>query len=157
MGRQVIHNEDGYTVVEVLIALTLLTIITTVVGSVFIFTARQMNNWRDSVQTINDTHIITERLYNDALLSNQTTLSESLLNFYIPFKQFVSYSDLNVVLSRNEIQLSSHADSLYIGEVVIEDEFSQFEIVFVLDGKQFTHQVSVANRQPKLWEAMSRE
>jgi len=155
--RQIIDNEDGYTVVEILVALTLLTIISTIVGSVFIFTARQMNNWRESVNSINEVHIVTERLYRDALHSNQIQATDTNLVFNHPGNRSIQYSNLNHNLIRNRVRLSDQGDSLYFKEINISEEMSRFEIQHVIDNVSNTHSVVVANRQPKLWEAVSRD
>jgi len=155
--QQIIDNEDGYTVVEILVALTLLTIISAIVGSVFIFTARQMNNWRESVNSINEVHIVTERLYRDALRSNQIQATDTNLVFNHPGNRSIQYSNLNHNLIRNRIQLSDQGDSLYFKVINISEEMSRFGFQHVIDDASNTHSVVVANRQPKLWEAVNRE
>lgn len=157
MVQQIIDNEDGYTVVEILVALTLLTIISAIVGSVFIFTARQMNNWRESVNSINEVHIVTERLYRDALRSNQIQANDTNLVFNHPGNRSIQYSNLNHNLIRNRVQLSDQGDSLYFKEINISEEMSRFGFQHVIDDASNTHSVVVANRQPKLWEAVSRD
>ncbi|MCR9133490.1 MAG: prepilin-type N-terminal cleavage/methylation domain-containing protein [bacterium] len=156
MVQQIIDNEDGYTVVEILVALTLLTIISTIVGSVFIFTARQMNNWRESVNTINESQITTERLYRDALLSNYISKADSNLVFKFSDGRTTQYSNLNHALTRNGIPISDHGDSLYIKRWRLEEKMSRFELKYIKGDKSNIQTILIADRQPKLWEAVQR-
>jgi type II secretory pathway component PulJ len=143
-------------VVEILVALTLLTIISTIVGSVFIFTARQMNNWRESVNTINESQITTERLYRDALLSNYISKADSNLVFKFSDGRTTQYSNLNHALTRNGIPISDHGDSLYIKRWRLEEKMSRFELKYIKGDKSNIQTILIADRQPKLWEAVQR-
>lgn len=156
MVQQIIDNEDGYTVIEILVALTLLTIISTIVGSVFIFTARQINNWRESVNTINESQITTERLYRDALLSNYISNADSNLAFKFSDGRTTQYSNLNHALTRNGISISDHWDSLYIKNWGVEEKMSRFELKYIKGDKSNIQTILIADRQPKLWEAVQR-
>jgi len=155
--QQVINNEDGYTVVEILVALTLLAIITAVVGSVFIFTARQMNNWRDTVNTTNELHITTERLYHDILVSNDIMFTDSLLMLSLPTKGQITYSGIDYSLQRNAVQLFDAADSLLVTGYYSADNVRQLELRYVVGNKVQLIPIIVANRQPKLWEDIQRD
>jgi type II secretory pathway pseudopilin PulG len=153
---QLIHNEEGYTVVEVLVALTLITIISTVVGSVLLFTSGQMSKWRISVNSTNDIHIATERVYQDFLQSKEFNVSDSSLMLNHPSRGLLIYSEISDQVMRNEIQLSDYSDSLLITDINITESSSRLNLTFVFGDQTETIPVITANRQPTLWEEIQR-
>jgi len=154
--QRLIHNEEGYTVVEVLVALTLLAIISTVVGSVFVFTSGQMSKWRTSVNATNDIHITTERVFQDFLQSKEFTITDSSLTLKHPTRGLLIYSDLSDQLMRNKFQLSDFSDSLFFTDIHIIESSSRLNLSFILGDQTEVTPIIIANRQPVLWQEIQR-
>ncbi len=156
MVQRLIHNEEGYTVAEVLVALTLLSILTTVVGSVFVFTSGQMSKWRTSVNATNDIHIATERVFQDFLQTDEIIVTDSTLTLNHSTRGQLFYSGLSDQLMRNEIQLSDQYGSLFIEDINIQESLNRLNLSFVLDDQTETIPVIIAKRQPMLWEEIQK-
>lgn len=74
-----IAKEDGYTIAELLLALTIVSVVLTTVGSVFIFINQQMNTWSSNLSSYNNYQIVQNKLFNDVLRAESITATDTLL------------------------------------------------------------------------------
>jgi len=151
MEQEPINNEAGYTVVEILVALSLLSVISAIVGSVFVFTSQQLGNWRESVNQVNEIHITTERMYKDILLSDYIETTDTTILIQGISVDEIRYDDLYHSVQRNEVHLSDHADSLIIDEFKPLDSHTTASFRYVSGSEKENVFVQVANRKPVLW------
>ncbi len=115
-------TEHGYTIIEILVALTLVSIILGLASSAFIFSSRQLVRWSDGVRFNNEAHISGTVLYQDLLGAEEIVLSDSLLVLKKDLATEIQYDRSGVVLSRNDSPLSEEADNLTIKYISIDPE-----------------------------------
>ena len=156
MAQKIISDEKGYTVVEILVSMMIFMVIMTIIGSVFVFSSRQMNNWRESVHTFNEIHISSEILFKDLLTATTIDYADSSLIIDANNRKQKAYKGLKDMLSRNEILIADNADSHYVSNIVVNDSISIISAGYIHGNHQKKYELVVANRQPTLWGKMDK-
>jgi prepilin-type N-terminal cleavage/methylation domain-containing protein len=154
MVRQIINDESGYTVVEVLIALTITSIVLGIVGTVFVFISGQMNRWQDSTGWNNEVHLITQRIHDDFYNSEYIMQTDTSVVILRDDGQSISYSGFDYQLQRNGTSMSNQLDSMYVKEWGISDSLVTMNLRFVSSQKSFESTIQFATRKPSYWEPM---
>ncbi len=151
MEQKLNANEEGYTIVEILVSIMIFTVVVTIIGSLFIFSSKQMNNWRQSVNTMNEIHISSEILFKDLITAQTMYQTDSTLIINENDKRELIYTDMKNVLRRNGMRITDYADSHYVSGVVISDSISVISTYFKYDKQLVKNELVVSNRQPTLW------
>ena len=151
MEQKLNAHEEGYTIVEILVSIMIFTVVVTIIGSLFIFSSKQMNNWRQSVNTMNEIHISSEILFKDLITAQTMYQTDSTLIINENDKRELIYTDMKNVLRRNGMRITDYADSHYVSGVVINDSISVISTYFKYDKHLIKNELVVSNRQPTLW------
>ena len=133
MEQKLNAHEEGYTIVEILVSIMIFTVVVTIIGSLFIFSSKQMNNWRQSVNTMNEIHISSEILFKDLITAQTMYQTDSTLIINENDKRELIYTDMKNVLRRNGMRITDYADSHYVSGVVISDSISVISTYFKYD------------------------
>lgn len=156
MEQKLNAHEEGYTIVEILVSIMMFTIVVTIMGSLFIFSSKQMNNWKQSVNTMNEIHISSEILFNDLITAQTMYQTDSTLIINENDKRKLIYTDMKSVLRRNGMRITDYADSHYVSGVVIDDSISVISTYFKYDKQLIKNDLVVSNRQPTLWGTLNK-
>lgn len=154
MVQRGLKNEDGYTVVELLVALTIVSIIMGIAGSTFVFISRQMNRWSTNLEFYNNFHVAETKIYNDIIRSESFIQTDSSVTFTKPNKDIVEYQWKEEILTINGNRLSDPSiDTLSFemtgtleNEQVIEWSLHQKEGDRAMSSGFILH-----SRKPSLW------
>ncbi|MEQ9263607.1 MAG: prepilin-type N-terminal cleavage/methylation domain-containing protein [Balneolaceae bacterium] len=157
MVQRGLKNEDGYTVVELLVALTIVSIIMGIAGSTFVFISRQMNRWSTNLEFYNNFHVAETKIYNDMIRSESFIQTDSSVTITKPNKDIIEYRWKDEILTVNGNRLSDPAiDSLTFemsgttGQVqVVEWSLHQKE-----GNRAISSQFVLHSRKPSLWTPM---
>ncbi len=110
-----LKNEDGYTVAELLIALTIVSIVLALASSVFIFVNRQMNTWKVNTDFYNNYQLVQNKLYNDILKSESIISSDTSIMVTDISEKNDKYNWRNGIILLNSKELSiTKVDSLMV-------------------------------------------
>lgn len=151
MEQKLNIHEEGYTVVEILVSVMIFTVVITIIGSLFIFSSKQMNSWRQSVNMLNEIHISSEILFKDLITAQTIYQTDSTLIIIENDERKLIYTDMKDVLRRNGILISDYADSHYVSGIVISDSVNVVSTHFKYGKKLRKKELVVTNRQPTLW------
>jgi prepilin-type N-terminal cleavage/methylation domain-containing protein len=146
-----IKDEDGFTIIEILIAMMIFTLILSMVGSVFVFSTKQMIKWRQSVQTLSDIHIASEIMYKDILTASTIVVTDSLIKITANGNKEQQYQEIKHHIKRNELLIADNADSHYVNSFSISDSINIIKTRYIRDNKIRLIELVVAHRQPMLW------
>lgn len=146
-----INSEAGYTVIEVLVAVTIISVLMAIVGTVFIFAYTHVNRWQTNLSLNSEKELIIQRLYQDIQDAQSIVNTDSgfVITDYSN-SQFV-YHTWNKVLIRNTIPLVTAYDSVYIERMVLSDTLNVIDIRFYHDEEEWYTQVFQSTRKPKNW------
>ncbi len=167
-----IQDNQGYTLVELLIALLITLVLGGVLFSVYLSSIRYVEPWRREVSLENHTHLIVQRLATDLAHAEQL-IDEGNKTWTLTFVsgRMVRYSYQDSVLMRNDRRMHdsllsavafhlvpSRLETRYAlrrRESVQEDERSliQVQIHLALQSRERTLDVTTttAMRQPRPW------
>ena len=154
MVQRKINSEEGYTVVEVLVAVTIVSILMAIVGTVFIFAYAQVNRWHTNLSLNSEKELIIQRLYQD--IQDAQSIANTDSGFVITDytnSEFV-YHTRDEVLTRNTIPLVTAYDSVYIERMVLSDTLNVIDIRFYHDEEEWRTQIFQSTRKPKNWEPL---
>lgn len=71
-----LKDENGYTIVELVVAMGMVSIIVGLAFMVYHFSLREMRNWRERLAVENSAHIVVNALTNDITWMQQLLLAE---------------------------------------------------------------------------------
>lgn len=157
MVQRALENEDGYTIVEILVAITIVSIVMGIVGSVFIFVSRQMNRWQGNTRFYNEYEIIQNRVFYDVLSAESVNTSDSTLVLKSKTK-YTEYLISPNQLVRNGEKVSVVADTVFL-KVADDLSFSfskAWELEYVAGSKKIHQEFILHSRKPMLWEPLNK-
>lgn len=108
-----LKEQDGYTLVEVLIALVILSVITSLVLMSFVFVNNRMADWKDQISFYNQFMISNNQIYNDLINTDYVSHSDTTLSLILAQRQR-NYSWSNGKLKLNHNFLGDATDSTWI-------------------------------------------
>ena len=165
MVQRLIKEEDGYTLVEVLVAITIISIVLGIASTVFVFANKQLSQWSSDVAYYNNLHIAQSQIYKDVMGADEVVFTDSSLVVQMGGKER-HYNWVNGILSLNGEDLSQNAnevDSVYIqpDTVVQQVESSSrkmsWKVVQVSSRRKIEISQVVQARNPVYWEPVVRE
>ena len=150
-------NEDGYTMVEMLVAITIVSIVIAMVGSVFIFVSRQMKKWDENTRFYNEYHLVQNQVFWDVLRAEEIVVTDSNLVLGNGEDSYDEYSLDNSPLKRNGLELTQEVESMTLG---IEDDFRTSDLKkWSLTQKGIRREIAaefyVNSRKPALWKSLN--
>ena len=118
----------------------------------FIFSSKQMNNWRQSVNTMNEIHISSEILFKDLITAQTMYQTDSTLIINENDKRKIDiYGYEKCFKKKWDTHHRLCTDSHYVSGIVISDSISVIRTYFKYDKQIRKNELVVTNRQPTLW------
>lgn len=158
MVQRVTKEEKGYTIVEILIALTLVSVILGVTSSIFIFANRQLNNWSSKLEFFNTAHISQNQLYNDMFKARDIVFTDTSLVLSDGNTTYAVYNWTEGKLSKNGTYLNSiDKDSLFIFEkqpLYENEQLMGWQIKQISGKSEITIDQILHTRKPILWTSL---
>ncbi|OAN61654.1 hypothetical protein A8B79_04300 [Balneola sp. EhC07] len=150
------HKEDGFTVVEVLIALTISTIVLALVSSIFIFVNQQFLRGESNLKFYNSVHIAQTKLYNDLRYGDDVVLTDTsiVIGFRNDEENIYTLTSGKLLLNNSELK-SDGVDSLFLQNFTIDElkNIVEWELVQVQDDRKTILRSSLFLRKPNLWNS----
>ncbi|XWN37320.1 MAG: prepilin-type N-terminal cleavage/methylation domain-containing protein [Balneola sp.] len=165
MVQRLIKEEDGYTLVEVLVAITIISIVLGIASTVFVFANRQLSQWSSDVAYYNNLHIAQSQIYKDIMRANETVFTDSSLIVQVGERER-RYNWVDGILSLNGEDLSDNEneiDSMYIQpdnvgqQVESSSRKMNWKVVQVSSRRKIEISQIVQARNPVYWEPVVRE
>lgn len=154
MVRQLIQNEEGYTLVEVLVALAIFTAVVSLVSLVFIFISGRMNAWDDQTSFYNDFQIINNKLHNDLFRANSIAYTDSTLSIGFEDNKNRSYSWKHGKLRINGSPYFSTQDCvvIHISDGLVNNQnVYKYQLFFGRERRELVDSAVIKLRKPALW------
>lgn len=154
MVQRGLNNEDGYTVVELLVALTIVSIIMGIAGSTFVFISRQMNRWSSNLEFYNNFHVAETKIYNDIIRSETFSYTDSSLTMTKANRSVIEYKWKEEILTVNGNRLSDPAIDSLSFEMANASESEgklQWSLSQKQGGRTFSTDFILRSRKPSLW------
>ncbi|WP_421774276.1 PulJ/GspJ family protein [Gracilimonas sp.] len=155
MVRHVVQSEDGYTLVEILVALAIFSVVMSLVSVTFIFVSGRMAAWNEQISFYNDVQMFNDQLYNDVFRADAISYTDSTLLVEFEEKQNKIYSWKDGLLRINKESLFLPQDSVYVNIFeMIEDEQNvvRYILFFKREYRSLTDSATIKVRKPLLWE-----
>src|SRR5690554_3251520 len=114
MVRRLIHKEEGYTLVEILMTLAILSVVLSLVSISFIFVSGRMAAWDNQISFYNNFHIVNDQLYNDLLRAEAMAHTDTTLSIELSDDRNRTYSWTKGTLKINAIPFLAERDSVWI-------------------------------------------
>jgi prepilin-type N-terminal cleavage/methylation domain-containing protein len=155
MVRQVVHSEDGYTLVEILVALAIFSVVMSLVSVTFIFVSGRMAAWNDQISFYNDVQMLNDQLYNDVFRAEAISYTDFTLLVEFEEKQNKTYSWTDGVLRINKESLFLPQDSVFVSiSEMMEDKqiVVRYILFFKRESRSVTDSATIKVRKPVLWE-----
>lgn len=149
------NREEGFTLVEILIAITITTIVLGLVSSIFFFVNQQYFKGDSNLKFYNNVHIVHTKLYNDLKYADNISVVDSTITIRLNDKVNV-YTISEKRLALNGVELRpEETDSLYIRDFTLDEEKNRIE--WELVQKQGSNELSLKSmmflRKPNLWNS----
>lgn len=158
MVQRIIKNERGYTIVEALIAVTVVSVILGIAFSIFVFANNQLNRWSSNLEFYNTLHLAQNQVYNDLLRAKEFAFSDTTLVILGNSSSSKIYSWKEGTLTRNKIPVNpSLIDSTLIGQnepLNSEYQFVQWQLFQKSEKNEITLNQIMYVRRPVLWTSM---
>lgn len=149
-----LKKEDGYTIVEILIALSIISIVLALVSSVFVFVNQQMIDWKADLDFYNNYHIVQNKVFNDILTTNQIMVNDTSLVLINGTAQEKKYTWSKGTLKYNSnVFLVSDIDSLVLNIEPSEEVkiMERWTLLQKEGGKEFEQDFVLSVRKPQIW------
>lgn len=165
MVQRVIKEEDGYTLVEVLVAITIISIVLGIASTVFVFANRQLTQWSSDVAYYNNLHIAQSQIYKDVLRADEVVFTGSSLVVQMDERERrYNWVDGRLHLNGKDLSDSENEiDSMYIlqsnGNQQVESTSRKisWKVVQVSRKRKIEISQIVQPRNPVYWKPMDRE
>lgn len=165
MVQRLIKEEDGYTLVEVLVAITIISIVLGIASTVFVFANRQLSQWSSDVAYYNNLHIAQSQIYKDIMRANETVFTDSSLIVQVGERErLYNWADGTISLNGEDFSyIRNEADSMYIQpdnvgqQVESSSRKMSWKVVKVSSRRKIEISQIVQARNPVYWEPVVRE
>lgn len=157
MVQRVKDNEDGFTAVEILIALTISAIVLALISSIFIFVNQQFLKGESNLKFYNSVHIAQTKLYNDLRYGDEIVLTDTsiVIGFRIDEEENVyTLTSGKLLLNKSELKPDG-IDSLFLQNFTIDEvkNIVEWELVQIQDDRKTILRSSMFLRKPNLWNS----
>ena len=165
MVQKIGKEEDGYTLVEVLVAITIVSIVLGIASTVFVFANRQLSHWSSDVAYYNDLHIAQSQIYKDVMRADEVVFSDSTLVVQMGERERrYNWVDGRLHLNGNDLSDSEiEIDSMYIRlsnddqQVESSSRKKSWKVVQVSSRRKIEISQIVQARNPVYWKPLDRE
>lgn len=161
MVQRELKKEEGFTVAELLVTLTIVSIVVGITGSVFVFVGGQMGRWRSDTGFYNTFSIVQERVYKDVLRAESFSVSDTSLIIQNSENESRMYQwgASGIMFLNQHTKLMVHeVDSLTLewNSNIEEPKLAQWSINQQLGTKKFSSDFTLAIRKPVQWTPIPR-
>jgi len=154
-----LKKEDGYTVAELLIALTIVSIVLALASSVFIFVSQQMNTWKANMYFYNTYQVAQNKLFNDILSAESMSSTDTSLTITnrLGSTDRYSWGSGQTLLNENKLSISE-VDSLILqlNNDPLSPKLYQWSMRQRVGNKVLDQTFVLHLRKPILWEPLQR-
>ncbi len=150
---QGINKEEGFTLVEILVAITITTIVLGLVSSIFIFVNQQYLKGDSNLKFYNNMHIVHTKLFNDLRYADDISVTDTTIVLRHKTKVNVyTISEKRLMLNSAELK-SEKIDSLYIRSFKLDEEknLAEWELLQKQGAKELSIKSAMFLRKPNLW------
>ena len=161
MVQRIIKEEDGYTLIEILIAILVVSIILSVASTVFVFANQQLKRWSDNMEFYTSVHIAKSQFYRDMMRGEQIMFTDSSVVIQSEFNRTRTYSWKGGKMTLNGSQLANkNIDSLYIipsmysGSSQDSMQFISWQMIQKAGNSTWSHSQQMYIRKPIYWESL---
>lgn len=159
MVRRLIHKEEGYTLVEILVTLAILSVVLSLVSISFIFVSGRMAAWDNQISFYNNFHIVNDQLYNDLFRAESMAHTDTTLTIDLSSDKNRTYSWTKGALKINSQLFLADRDSVWISirEQEMEGEdFNTISYHLLLKnaGRMMEDSAVIRIRKPIKWEPL---
>ena len=154
-----LKKEDGYTIAELLIALTIISIVLALASSVFVFVSKQMNTWISNMEFYNNYQVVQNKLFNDLLTAESITSSDTsiTINGIVDQSNMISWGTEKMYMNGSPLSISEvDSISVQINNDLLEPKMYQWSIKQRTGSKEMEQNFLLHLRKPILWEPISR-
>lgn len=151
---QRLNEESGYTLVEILVAITIVSIVLGVASTVFLFANRQLTKWSKSIDYYSTTQIVSSQIYKDMMIGQEITFTDSTLAITTGASE-ITYDWSDGSLDRNGTEfIETKGDSLYIIQQQSENDIIGWKVIHKTGDEEFTLDQLISIRNPVYWKTM---
>ncbi|MFA5669461.1 MAG: type II secretion system protein [Balneolaceae bacterium] len=161
MVQRIIKEEDGYTLIEILIAILVVSIILSVASTVFVFANQQLKRWSDNMEFYTSVHIAKSQFYRDMMRGEQIMFTDSSVVIQNEFNRTRTYSWKGGKMTLNGNQLANkNIDSLYIIPSMLSRssqdsmQIISWQMIQKAENSTWSHSQQMYIRKPIYWESL---
>ncbi len=149
---QRLKEEDGYTIVEMLIAITIVSIVLGVASTVFVFASSRLNRWSESSEFYSTTQIVQSQIYKDVLKAEVVTVTDSTMILVRDGKEKV-YNWNDGALKKNQTHfVKETTDSLYLIPGHSKEGIIEWELIHKTEERELMIKQILSARRPIYWK-----
>src|SRR5690554_6418479 len=161
MVQRIIKEEDGYTLIEILIAILVVSIILSVASTVFVFANQQLKRWSDNMEFYTSLHSAKTQFYRDMMRGERITFTDSTVVIQREQNRTRTYSWKDGKMTLNGNQLANkNIDSLYIipsmhnGSSQDSMQIISWQMIQKAGKNTWSHSQQMTVRKPIYWESL---
>lgn len=154
MARINLHNEDGFTIIELMVSLTIVSIVLGLASTVFLFLNTQLVNWQANLQFYNNFQVVQTKIYRDILGAESMVLTDTSVvlrdldfteNYYV-WPEGILQINKKKIVDRNVDTLT-----LSIKELSEKDKTISWSIFLKNEHRLFKQNYILSTRKPIRW------
>ena len=157
MVPRINHNEEGYTLVEILVALAIMSVVLSLVSVTLIFVSGRMVAWDNQISFYNNFHIVNDQLYNDLFRAESMTHTDTTLSIELSNNKIRNYAWMKGTLKVNSKPFLADQDSVWIS--ISENETLKkgtktitYHLLLKNEGRSMKDSTVIQLRKPLNWE-----
>jgi prepilin-type N-terminal cleavage/methylation domain-containing protein len=157
MVSQIDPNEEGYTLVEILVALAIMSVVLSLVSVTFIFISGRMAAWDNQISFYNNFHIVNDQLYNDLFMAKSVVHTDTTLSIELSDNRIRNYTWTKGNLKVNSQPFLADRDSVWIRISEYETTVKgiktiTYHLLLKNEGRSMKDSTVIQLRKPLNWE-----
>lgn len=157
MVPRINHTEEGYTLVEILVALAIMSVVLSLVSVTFIFVSGRMAAWDNQISFYNNFHIVNDQLYNDLFRAESMVHTDTTLSIELSDNRIRNYAWTKGAFKVNSQPFLADRDSVWIriSEYETVEKGTKTIIYHLLlknEGRTMKDSTVIHLRKPLNWE-----
>lgn len=150
-----LKKEDGYTIIEILVSITIVSIVLGIAGSVFFFINQQMIQWRSNTEFYSNYAAIEHRVFEDVLSATNIQVQDTVVvlngglesqkTYWIGNSPLLLNGSTPEIYPMDSLVVNFEAPSALSNQVLVWN-FDQ-----VKGRRELSQQYMLSSRKPVLW------
>ncbi|RNC79885.1 MAG: type II secretion system protein [Balneola sp.] len=153
-----LKKEDGFTIVEILVSITIVSIVLGIAGSVFFFINKQMIGWRANTEFYSSYSAIENRVFEDVLSATNVEVQDTLIVLNTGLETQRTYHNRRSPLLMNGANVEIYPmDTLFVNfqpSVILSEQLISWQLVQSKDRRSLTQDYMLSSRKPVLWKPL---